>query len=110
MALELAGLEAVLERPAPQRVGVAQGDQAAAQVAGGRDPEGVPQPAARAAVVGHRDDGGDVPGVAAHGPQGGGQAVAAAEGDDARPPGIFPGRVAELAGSPLDVPMVDHGL
>ena len=42
------------------------------------------QPPGRAAVVGHRDDGGDVRGEPAGGGQGGVEPVAAAESDDAR--------------------------
>ena len=82
VALEVALGEAVLEGPGPDAVGVAQCDQAAAQVTGGGDAEGGAEAAARAAVVGDRDNGGDGAGVAAGGLEGGSQAVPAAQGDD----------------------------
>src|SRR5437763_4864676 len=83
VALQLPGVEAVLEGRRPDRGG-AQGDQALAEVSRRRDPEYLPQPTTPAAVVGHRDDGRDVSAVLAHGSQGRSQSVAAAEGHHPR--------------------------
>ena len=81
VALEVAGREAVLERPRPQRVLGGHGDQATPQVAGGGDAGDLAQPATRAAVVGDRHDRGDAAGVAPDRLEGRGQAVPAADGD-----------------------------
>ncbi len=54
------GLEAVLEKARKQRGVFAERDHAIADVAGRQDVELAAQPAGAAAVVGHRDDGGDV--------------------------------------------------
>ena len=62
--------------------GGGHGHQAAAQVARGGDAGDLAQPAARPSVVGHRHHRGHPAGVLLHGPEGGGQAVAAAEGHD----------------------------
>ena len=82
MSLQLTRFEAVIKGPAPEAVGIAQRDQATAEVAGRGDAEGFAEAAARSAVVRDRDDGGDVAGVTARGAEGGSQAVPAAERDD----------------------------
>ncbi len=79
------GLETVLDDAGPGLAPVvvaAQRRQGLAQVAGGQHAQFVPQAAAGAAVVGHGDDGGEVPGDAAQRGERGGQAHAAAQGDD----------------------------
>ena len=83
VAGQLAGLaEAVLEGPGQHRGGVGQGHQALAQVPQGHHVELLAQAAARAAVVGHRDHGRDLRGVAPERPEGHGRAVPAAHGHD----------------------------
>src|SRR5205807_3495329 len=57
------------------------GDQALAQVPGRERSQRPAQAAAGAPVVGHRHDGRDLARVAAGGSQGGGQPVAATQGD-----------------------------
>ena len=90
VAVEFAGFEAVLEGAGEQRVVV--GERAAGSGAG-RPARGCRASCAEASgaapVVGHRHDGGDPSGVGAHGAQRGGEAVAAAEGDDVRAVGPF---------------------
>ena len=64
-------------------IGIAgEGEEAAAQVAGGEMAEFVAQPAAAAAAVGHGDDGGEVAVVGAQAGEGGVVAGAAADDDD----------------------------
>ena len=80
-----AGREAVLHELRHQRLGIGQGGDAVADVARRHDPQLLPQPAARSAVVGDRHDGGDVGRVALQAAQQGGQPGAAADRHDPRP-------------------------
>ena len=85
VALETAArLEAVLEQPCEQRLLPGQGRQAVADVAGRLDAQLSPQHPAAAAVVGHRDDRGDVAAVALQAAQQGRQAGAASDRHDVR--------------------------
>ena len=80
---QLAAIEAVPEEPVHERLVLGQGDQAVADVAGRRHREVAPQAAAGAAVVGQRDDRGD---LRAHGLEAAQQRReprAAAQADDA---------------------------
>ena len=80
--------EAVLEDVAPGQppLGVVgERGQGHPQVAGGQAAEFASQPPRGAAVVGHGDHGGQPVRDVAQGPQGGGQAVPAAQGHDGRP-------------------------
>ena len=94
--LEAAVGEAVLEQAAHERLVVGERDEAVADVAGGRHPQVAPQAAGAAAVVGHRDHGGDVAGVLLQAAEQGGEAVAAADRGDARTLGETAGQ-ADLA-------------
>ena len=67
------------------RLVVGQGDEAVAQVAGRRHAHVAAQSAGAAAVVGHRHDGRQVAGVRLEAAQEGGETVAAADRDHARP-------------------------
>ena len=80
--------EAVLQHVAPGLAPLAlaaQRRQRHPQVAGGQHAELVAQPPGRAAVVGDRDDRGDLVGDVAQGGERGGQAVAATQRGDDRP-------------------------
>ena len=80
--------EAVLQHVAPGLAPLAlaaQRGQRHPQVAGGQHAELVAQPAGRAAVVGDRDDGGDLVGDVAQRGERRGQAVAATQRGDDRP-------------------------
>ena len=89
VAVELARGEAVVERLRPLVLVVdavvgRERDEALAEVAHAEHAEVAPQPAGGAAVVGDAHHRGDVAGVLAHRAERGGEAVPAADGDDAR--------------------------
>src|SRR5207245_1708777 len=83
-SVEIAALEAVLERLLPDRVGGRQRHEALAEVARGGNVVGLAQPARGSTVVGHADDRRQRTGVAPDPAQRGGEAVAAAEGHHRR--------------------------
>lgn len=106
------GLEAVLDDTGPGLapfVVAAQRRQRLAQITGRENAQLVTQAAAGTAVVGHGDDGGEVPGDPAQRGERGGQPHAAAEGDDlglgAAAAWLGPARRDRLGGSvPGDLP------
>ena len=86
-ALPLEGAlgEAVVEQLSHQGLHVGQGFQAVSHVPRRQHPQFLAEYAGAAAVVRHRDDGGEVVGVPLQTPQHGGEARSAADGDDLRP-------------------------
>ncbi len=88
--------EAVLEELAHRRLGLGERDEAVADVADGRDPELVAQAARRAAVVGDRDDRGQVGAVLLEAAEQDRQAGAAADRDDPRAAGEESAAVDEV--------------
>ena len=84
MALEpIAGAEAVLEEARHERLGLGQGGQALADIAGGDDAEVLAETSGGAPVVGHGDDGGEVAGVFLEPPEEHGEPRSPTDGDDA---------------------------
>ena len=79
---EFARVEAMFEGLGQGVLGAGQRHQALAQVADGRHIQERAQPTRGTAVVGHRDDGGDVGVELAQRSQGHGGAVAASDGDE----------------------------
>src|SRR5947209_20616108 len=77
----------MIEGLAQQAVAVAERHQAAPEIAGGGDAEGLAEAPARSTVIGDRDHGGDGAGVAPHRLQRRRQTVAASESDDTWPAG-----------------------
>ena len=67
------------------RLGVGEGDQAVADVAGRLDAQLAAEAPGTPAVVGHGHDGGDVVGVVLDAPDEAGQAASAADDGDSRP-------------------------
>ena len=83
-ALERAVLEAVLEEAVEEALGVAERDQAVADVAGRQDAEVGAEAARAAAVVGDGDDSGELAAEGLEPFEHDGQPCAAADGDDPR--------------------------
>ena len=87
MALEAAaGPKAVLEQPGEQRLFPREGRQAITDVARGLHPQLPAQHPATPAVIGHRDDRGDVAAVALQATEQGREPGAAADGHDVGTP------------------------
>ena len=99
LASERALRKAVVHQLAHQGLGVSQGLHAVADVPRRKHPQILPQAAGAAAVIRHRDDGGEVFRVVFQAPQHGGKAVAAADGGD-------PGAVGP--GHPIADPVIFH--
>ena len=84
VALEpIAGAEAVLEEARHERLGLGQGGQALADIAGGDDAEVLAEASRGAPVVGHGDDGGEVAGVFLEPPEEHGEPRSPTDSDDA---------------------------
>ena len=78
--------EAVGQQLLHDGLGVGQGFHTVADIPRRGHPQVLAQPPGAAPVVGHGDDGGEVPGISFQSPQQGGQPRPAADGDDFRAP------------------------
>src|SRR5487761_32672 len=86
----------MVEKLLHQRLGISQRDEALPEVAGGEDSVFVAQSAGRAAVIGDRDDNGEVGGVCLETAQQRAEAGAATDGHDARAPALQSESVDDL--------------